>query len=132
MYTQCAKIVIRDLHQIARVLTEDQSLYLVGEVMTITEALESLIEEKMGPSEYPEIMDSISDYLDIRPDILDTVSYIDLEVMSMKLQAIQQNLDAVILRGVNPDINICGYEVVRWLGETTAIISISTEQRLRR
>lgn len=120
------RAIIIDLRPIIREIDSDKGLWIVRDALETKEIVESLLNEEWLPREYPAIMDIISDYVDKRPDIQNVISDDALDVLSIRLQSYQYRIDGIIQDFVTEPEYSYRYEVVRWLGDSGAIIAINS------
>lgn len=126
------KIYILDLRHIREQIKSDRSLWLAREVLDVNDIIEGLIDEDMGPREYPAVLDHISDYVDNSPELQQSVSDDTLDIVSIQLDLYQIQLDEIITKAVSSQRHFLNYELVRWLGEYTAVVAVNISDECTR
>lgn len=120
------RTIVVDLYAAHKAIKIDKSLWLARQALSVREIMEGLIEEEISPREYPDIMDFICDFIDDRPELKDDICENTLDILSIQLEHHQLQIDAIL----NPVLRHYGdsyrYEVVRWLGDYSAVISFQS------
>lgn len=122
-------IVILDIHDLMECIKRDRSIWVVRDALPVSEIIESLIEEELSPSEYPRVMDIVSEYVDKRPDVANVLTDDTLTIAAIQLEHYQLVLDGYLTRRLSKKQECLRYEVVRWLGDTTLAVSINPHYR---
>lgn len=119
-----SQLVILDIRKVIDSISRDKNLWIVRDALEVKEIIESLIEEKLTPREYPEVMDIVSEYVDKSTNVDIDISSDTLLIASMQLEHYQLLLDAIIQGCLTRSIETLEYEVKAWLGDTCVAVAV--------
>lgn len=105
-------------------MRNDGSLWVVRHFRDIPEIIQWLIEEPPFPLEYHTLVDAVGEYISSRKDLESYAISDAIDVIAMQLEGYQVMIDDIVTKGQCEDVLRFEYEVVRWLGSTTAAIAV--------